>query len=1092
MNENHSQEYDLNQTIEKAVQRKQRSGNETIDALAQTIPKGDSAFQQRLEDSLIAHLQTEKTEKEVYIMTKRKRMNNSRWPVTLAAAVLAIIVVGGFLLLMPRGESQSALAGQDTNNPFDMTATALVEKATQVALAEAATDVPIDGMVVRAKRVGIVVGHQGIAGDVGASCEDGLTELTVNQSIADALKTELVNQGYRVDTFDEMAANLEAYSGDMLIALHTGDCLNASSNGFSFAWSNTDESAANCILTDYAAATGLEAISTSPDMQDTYLLQQVSASTAVLLLEMGSLASDRTLLTDEKDKVVRGIVNSVNCVLKTTTETSNIPPAEGCETQDANIITPSNGIIVHNRFFVYGSAMGDNFSAAQIEIAGPSTNGAFILLGKLSEPQQGGGLAVFNPNLTPLEDGVYQLRLSSFNKDGKLIASCTIHIFYSNEIPGAPAADDFSEVVLAKQTIPAGTTISLDMLITVSSDQTAFLYLPDGMFNDMRLLDGRVANIDIPSNAIITESMLTKPGVSYEANLASAGKMTPVVIALKDIALGDIISEDMLTISYLPQDKALNIARANTGVWYYSEIDSLIGKQAQTHIRPFEPITNNSVAAPNTTCHGICVDVPDGTVSMPIDYSVLSLLADEAATRLVPGDKVDVIASFLFTDRAEDGTYRADNGNIKLGSITSFASPTLVNQRVAEALTLIKLQETDQGVAALIAVPPNTPILDNSILGGNAGSTFMIVPHVEGSEGLNEPKIIPISADITVSASSIPVIVPVQDIPYGEIITGDMVTTAYFPQNSINDSYFTMIGSVIGKQAQTHLRPYEPILRNSVISPVRPEDCLGSDSSSRCTNGLPTGTNMGFSLLTKDPLVTQMTAGDLVDVVTLIWVEQKQSSEYYDPVITNPIYSNFDKPLAIMSDHSIKGAVFIGANPPNENGEREVLLAADDKYDSISHEILDRNLPFMIVPHIAGSEEDTNEPQINLFPSSSYGFETQNDEITAYYPPHERFVGDYSVLGTDKKAVVSFLISANTMPEKLQGIPVYYLPSGQWILSFEATVQIGSRSQRREDGMIEMPQSARLLLTTTQAGWLNQLDIQAVDYIYTLLPVASS
>ena len=166
------------------------------------------------------------------------------------------------------------------------------------------------------KRIGIVVGHQGGTEDRGAVCEDGFSELEVNQGIADVLATEMLNSGYAVDIFNEFDTGLRDYEADLLIALHTGDCNGTFLSGYSYASSVIDIAILQeCFSKEYVAATGLQPISASPDIRDSYLSRMVDAATPVLMLEMGRLAADRVLLTEERQQVVTGILNTISCLL---------------------------------------------------------------------------------------------------------------------------------------------------------------------------------------------------------------------------------------------------------------------------------------------------------------------------------------------------------------------------------------------------------------------------------------------------------------------------------------------------------------------------------------------------------------------------------------------------------------------------------------------------------------------------------------------------------------------------------------------------------------------------------------------------------
>jgi|GEM_PF-5748181 len=92
-------------------------------ALYSTLPRAEQAFQDNLEDQLIASLNRKHSQRDTEDNTmklfneKQKRGNSSRLPLTLAAAVIAIAFVGGLLFFIQRASTPSLQ--QQTNCEFN-------------------------------------------------------------------------------------------------------------------------------------------------------------------------------------------------------------------------------------------------------------------------------------------------------------------------------------------------------------------------------------------------------------------------------------------------------------------------------------------------------------------------------------------------------------------------------------------------------------------------------------------------------------------------------------------------------------------------------------------------------------------------------------------------------------------------------------------------------------------------------------------------------------------------------------------------------------------------------------------------------------
>jgi N-acetylmuramoyl-L-alanine amidase len=169
--------------------------------------------------------------------------------------------------------------------------------------------------------IGIVAGHSG--NDSGASCDDGLTELSVNEDIAVRLKTLLERQGYIVDLLEEYDPRLNGYKAMALVSLHTDSCqfIDDNATGFKVAASKagtsaeTSQTLASCLINRYAARTGLKNHpgSITWDMTGYHSFSEVAADTPAVIIEMGFLYLDQNFLTQHADQAAQGVADGILC-----------------------------------------------------------------------------------------------------------------------------------------------------------------------------------------------------------------------------------------------------------------------------------------------------------------------------------------------------------------------------------------------------------------------------------------------------------------------------------------------------------------------------------------------------------------------------------------------------------------------------------------------------------------------------------------------------------------------------------------------------------------------------------------------------------
>jgi N-acetylmuramoyl-L-alanine amidase len=172
--------------------------------------------------------------------------------------------------------------------------------------------------------IGIVVGHWGDENDPGAVCPDGLTELSINQSIATIVQQNLINEGLVVDLLKEFDPALNGYQGLALISIHADSCdyINEQATGFKVAASvNTqrpDKTArlTACLRNRYTLATQMKLhIGVTPDMSSYHAFDEINADTPAVIIETGFMNLDRQILTQQPELIAEGITNGILCYL---------------------------------------------------------------------------------------------------------------------------------------------------------------------------------------------------------------------------------------------------------------------------------------------------------------------------------------------------------------------------------------------------------------------------------------------------------------------------------------------------------------------------------------------------------------------------------------------------------------------------------------------------------------------------------------------------------------------------------------------------------------------------------------------------------
>lgn len=138
-----------------------------------------------------------------------------------------------------------------------------------------------------------------------------------------------------------------------------------------------------------------------------------------------------------------GEVNPADQILPTPTLTPtfvgtivpNSPGPIGCDTPDATLQVPANGMVVFEPLVVRGTANSDNFAFYKFELNGPATLGNFAPLpvdGTRPVPELGDLGQLVPAYYAP---GEYRFRVVVFDIANAARASCEITIFISEPIP---------------------------------------------------------------------------------------------------------------------------------------------------------------------------------------------------------------------------------------------------------------------------------------------------------------------------------------------------------------------------------------------------------------------------------------------------------------------------------------------------------------------------------------------------------------------------------------------------------------------------------------------------------------------------------
>jgi N-acetylmuramoyl-L-alanine amidase len=170
--------------------------------------------------------------------------------------------------------------------------------------------------------VGVVAGHW--KNDVGAMCDDGLQEVTINLDVASRVVAILQNEGYDAELLAEFSDKLPGYRADAFVSIHTDACYVPDASGFKVAHvvnsaiPEVEDRLVACLIQEYGKATGLpfHKNSITASMTVYHAFEEVDPETPAAIIELGFLGADREVLTGDTSKLAQGVASGIACFLE--------------------------------------------------------------------------------------------------------------------------------------------------------------------------------------------------------------------------------------------------------------------------------------------------------------------------------------------------------------------------------------------------------------------------------------------------------------------------------------------------------------------------------------------------------------------------------------------------------------------------------------------------------------------------------------------------------------------------------------------------------------------------------------------------------
>jgi len=159
---------------------------------------------------------------------------------------------------------------------------------------------------------------------VGAICDDGLQEVTINLDVASRVVAILQHEGYDVELLPEFSEELHGYQADAFVSIHADSCNVPEASGFKVARvaasaiPEEEDRLVACLIEKYAQASGLafHENSITYDMTVYHAFNEIDPETPGAIIELGFMAADRALLTDDSYRLAQGIAQGISCFIE--------------------------------------------------------------------------------------------------------------------------------------------------------------------------------------------------------------------------------------------------------------------------------------------------------------------------------------------------------------------------------------------------------------------------------------------------------------------------------------------------------------------------------------------------------------------------------------------------------------------------------------------------------------------------------------------------------------------------------------------------------------------------------------------------------
>ncbi len=160
--------------------------------------------------------------------------------------------------------------------------------------------------------------------DSGATCDDGLQEVTINLDVAARVVAILQYEGYDAELLPEYSEELVGYRADAFVSIHADACNVPELSGFKVARvaasaiPEEEDRLVECLVQEYGEMTGLSfhRNTITYDMRDYHAFNEIHPLTPGAIIELGFMGADRELLTEDAYHVAQGVAKGIACFLE--------------------------------------------------------------------------------------------------------------------------------------------------------------------------------------------------------------------------------------------------------------------------------------------------------------------------------------------------------------------------------------------------------------------------------------------------------------------------------------------------------------------------------------------------------------------------------------------------------------------------------------------------------------------------------------------------------------------------------------------------------------------------------------------------------